>query len=499
VKNRSYIFLLSALGSLTLFAAEIVEESSSWPFSWSITDHSLVTSAKDPGDPTLPASNVLAHQTVLGAELGSFSTSLAFSNRFSQTGDPSQNKPILLDKKTLSGEWENWEIRLGDSHQEFGRGIALALFNNPVFGVDNTLEGGSLKYRDSVIEVSAFGGKVNALQAPVAINPVDTLMQAREVRLLGGALSGNLTGQTKITAHYHLTESQPDGKPINKKYKTVGMSFESRDLISGVETYLESNLMDWEASTSSKKPLTKKPRAYASFASMSYSDLAFKTKLEFKDYRNFFYDFQRPPTLEEEFVLATNNSDVTAGRLGVEERFGEERTTVLGASYLTGQDRELDAPIYHPLVFSKFKLGSGIDLELKGGYRWMPEKNNLVHASLKTKVKTQKGQYVELELRRQNLNQAITSPIPIREERNVARVTYTFSEKFNLGVGYEHMPTNIAELGNHFVNGSATYTTSWLTARAFMGQTSGGTQCSSGVCRQVPPYTGAYLETTLTF
>jgi hypothetical protein len=169
VKNRSYIFLLSALGSLTLFAAEIVEESSSWPFTWTITDHSLVTSAKDPGDPTLPASNVLAHQTVLGAELGSFSTSLAFSNRFSQTGDPSQNKPILLDKKTLSGEWENWEIRLGDSHQEFGRGIALALFNNPVFGVDNTLEGGSLKYRDSVIEVSAFGGKVNALQAPVAI------------------------------------------------------------------------------------------------------------------------------------------------------------------------------------------------------------------------------------------------------------------------------------------------------------------------------------------
>lgn len=488
-----------ALGSLTLRAEEIVEESSALPFSWTITDHALMTSAKDPGDPTLPVSNVLAHQTVLSGELGNFSASLAFSNRFSQSKDPLIDKSFLLDKKTLTGSWENFELRLGDSHQEFGRGIALALFNNPAFGVDNTLEGGSLKVRNSAIEVSAFGGRVNALQAPVAINPVDTLMEGREVRIAGGGITANLTKQTKLTTHYHLTENQPNEKPINKKYQTLGMSFESRDLIPGLETYLESNVMDWEASTSSKKPLQEKPRAYGSFASVSYSDLAFKTKLEFKDYRNFSYDFQRPPTLEEDFVLATNRSDVSAARLGLEGRFGDEKTTVLGTSYLSGQDRELKARIHHPLAYTKFKLGSGVELELKGGYRWMPEKNNLAHASLKTKVKTAKGQYAELELRKQNLNQAISSPIPIREERNVARLTYTFSERFNLGVGYEHMPTNLPELGNHFVNGSATYTTGMLTARGFVGQTSGGTQCSSGVCRQVPPYTGAYLETTLSF
>lgn len=499
MKTQSFFILLAALGSLNLNAAETIEETSSWPFSWSITDHALVTSAKDPGDPTLPVSNVLSHQTVFGGELGSFSANLSVSNRISQTSDPVLNKPLLLDKKTLMGSWENWEIQLGDSHQEFGRGIALALFNNPVFGVDNTLEGGALKFRNSSFELSGFGGRVNALRAPVAINPVDTLMEGREVRLLGGSVSGNLSDQTKLTAHYHLTENEPIGKPINKKYQTLGLAFDSRDLIPGVETYLESNVMDWEASTSPKKPTQKKPRAYASFASLSYSDLAFKSKLEFKDYRNFFYDFQRPPTLEEDFVLATNNSDVTAGKMGVEGRFGEERTTVLGTSYLTGVDRELDARIHHPLLYSKFKISSGIDMELKGGYRWSPEKNNLAHASLKTKVKTTKGQYIELELRRQNLNQAISSPIPIRTERNVAIATYTFSEKFNMGLGYEYMPTNPSELGNHFVNGSATYKTGLLTARGFVGQTSGGTQCSSGVCRQVPPYTGAYLETSLTF
>ena len=498
---KSYFLILLALVSVNSArgAEEIIEESSSWPFSWNISDHALVTSAKDPGDPTLPASNVLFHQSSLGIEFGNFSSKVAVSNRFSQTKDPLIDQPFLLDKKNLAGSWENLEFQLGDSHQEFGRGIGLALFSNPAFGVDNTLEGGAVKVRNSFGELSAFGGKVNALKAPVAINPVDTFMEAREVRLVGGAVSGNLARQTKLTAHYHQTENQPNGKPINKKYQTWGFIFESRDLLSGLEAYLETNIMDWEASTSSKKPLKAKPRGYGSYASLSYSDLAFKTKLEFKDYREFFYEFQRPPTLEEDFVLATNNSDVSAARLGLEGRLGEEGTTVLGTSYLHGQDRELKTPVHHPVAFSKFKIMSGVELELKGGYRWMPEKNNLAHASVKTKVKTAKGQYVELELRKQNLNQAITSPIPIREERNVARLTYTFSERFNLGVGYEHMPTNLPELGNHFMNGSATYSSGMLVARGFIGQTSGGTQCSSGVCRQVPPYTGAYLETTLSF
>lgn len=489
--------VLFALISFPLLSAEIQEGSLSLPFSWSISDRALMTSAQDPGDPELPAQNVLSHQATLGASYSVFSTQVAFTNRLSQDQDPLIDRPFILDKKSLVGEGENWELRLGDSYQEFGRGIALALFNNPAFGVDNTLEGASAKFRWESGEVLGFAGRVNALEAPVAINPLDSLTVGREVLLGGGAITGQW-GKTKVATHYHITTSQPEGQPINRKYQTLGLQIESRDLLPGVDAYAESNVMDWE-SARYKQELEAKPRAYASFASLSYSDLNLKTKLEVKDYREFFYDFQRPPTLEEDIVLATNNSDVSAVRLQAEGRLGANRQVSVGTSFLTGNDRELETSIYHPLVFSKLKLQKGWDLELRGGYRWMPEKNNLAHASLKTKIKTYKGQYLEVELRKQNLNQAISSPIPIREERNAALTTYTFSEKFNLGVGYEHMPTNLPELGNHFVNASATYQTGLMTARAFIGQTSGGTQCSSGVCRQVPPYTGAYLETSLAF
>jgi len=497
IKKPKPFFLLLALTSFPLVSAEIQEGSISLPFSWSVSDRALMTSAQDPGDPEAPAKNILSHQATLGASYSSWSTQVAFTNRLSQDQDPQIDRPFVLDKKSLVGEGENWEVRLGDSYQEFGRGIALALFNNPVFGVDNSLEGASAKIRWENGEVLGFGGRVNALEAPVAINPLDSLTVGRQVLIGGGALSA-LWGKSKISSHYHLTTSQPDGQPVNRKYQTLGLQIESRDLLPGVDAYFESNVMDWEAARY-KQELQAKPRAYASFASLSYSDINLKTKIEAKDYRDFFYDFQRPPTLEEDIVLATNNSDVSAVRVQTEGRLGEERQVSLGSSFLTGQDRELKTAIYHPLVFSKIKLQKGLDVELRGGYRWMPEKNDLAHASLKTKMKTYKGQYLELELRKQNLRQAISSPIPILEERNAALTTYTFSEKFNLGVGYEYMPTNLPELGNHFLNASATYQTGLLTARAFVGQTSGGTQCSSGVCRQVPPYTGAYLETSLSF
>ena len=481
------IILIAVAVSLSSFSAELSEEASPSSFFWSVSDHALVSSAKDPAEPETPAKNVFSHQTSVGVGYENISTEVLFTNRFSQTRDPLVDQPFLLDKKSLVGDFENWEFRIGDSHQELGRGIALALFNNPAFGVDNTLEGGSLKYRDDFVEVSAFGGRVNALQAPVAINPIDTLMSSREVKIAGGALSGHFGSQVKGTAHYHLTSSQPDGKAINRKYQTLGASLEARDVLSGVDAYWESNVMDWE-STNSSKPLQKKPRAYANFGSLSYSDSVFKSKLEFKDYRSFFYEFQGPPTLEEEIVLSTNNSDVTAARFLTEGRVGYEGQATLGSSFLYGQDRELKAKIYHPLAFSKWKVSSGVELEARGGYRWMPDKNNLVHGSLKSKFKTGRGEYFELEFRKQTLNQAITSPIPIHEERNAALGTYTFSGSFSLGLGYEYMPTNLPEQGNHFVNGTATYKTGVIAARGFVGQTSGGTQCSSGVCRQVPPF-----------
>jgi len=501
LRTKYKIAVLLAAGSFSLAFSNttptIEEESATSSFSWSFSDHNILTNSKDPGDPTLPATNTLAHQTTLGAGWGPLSTSVAFSTKLGLNGDPTLNRNFLLDKKTLSGEWENWEVKLGDSHQELGRGIALSLYSNPAFGIDNTLEGGAVKYRNNYFEVAAFGGRVNVLQAPVAINPVDTLMEGRQVILGGGSISGTITSDIRLTAHYHATQNQIVGKDTNKKYQTVGASLDIPNIISGLDAYVETNVMDWEA-LAYKKGFQAKPRGYASYASVSYSDLPFKTKIEVKDYRSFIYEFQRPPNLEESLVLATNNSDVTAGRLGVERQLGEGSAS-LGATYLMGEDREVGAKLYHPVIYSKIKLTDRWDVELKGGYRWMPLKNNLAHASIKTKIKTLKGQYVELELRKQNLNQAINSPLPIREERNAALTSYTFSERFSLGVGYEFMPTNLPELGNHFINGSATYTTGSLTARAFVGQTSGGTQCASGVCRQVPPYTGAYLETAVSF
>ena len=112
------------------------------------------------------------------------------------------------------------------------------------------------------------------------------------------------------------------------------------------------------------------------------------------------------------------------------------------------------------------------------------------------KTKTFKGQAAEFSFRKlyEHIN---LDSLPTVKDRNLFDVTYTFSEVFNVSVGYEYFPRASAASGNHFFNGGGSLRLGALTTRAFVGKTNGGTLCSGGVCRQIPPYTGAYLETNL--
>jgi len=89
--------------------------------------------------------------------------------------------------------------------------------------------------------------------------------------------------------------------------------------------------------------------------------------------------------------------------------------------------------------------------------------------------------------------------VPALKDRNLLDVSYIFSRHVTCSVGYEYIPTNAPSAGHHFFNGNVSYKKGPLTAKAFAGQTSGGTICSGGVCRQRPPYTGAFVETIYNF
>src|SRR5260221_591535 len=139
-KAWAYVaFLLLSLGFLTVraaFAASI--ETGAGDVRITATDHVIFSNSKDPSDTVAPTTNLFMNEALVRGEVGPYSLDIDFTNRFTTNGPQTVNKPFVLEKKTLAADWTDWQIKIGDSHHELGRGIALALYRDNVFGVDNT-------------------------------------------------------------------------------------------------------------------------------------------------------------------------------------------------------------------------------------------------------------------------------------------------------------------------------------------------------------------------
>lgn len=500
---RDKALLYALLVPFLLVAAEepistSVESVSPTRWSFRASDHFIFSNApENASDKSQPSTKTFMNELKLSGEYGSYNGYVKISNRYTPDGNRSKNAPVKLEKKLLAYEGETLNVKLGDSYQEMGKGIALSLYNDSAFGIDNTLEGAAVRADIAPVKFGTFAGRVNTLRSPVAINIEPDPLADKDVWLGGAEVAVNYTDSGRIGLHGLGTMNQNYGtKRIDKRQYTVGGFLSQEAVFGGPDLYLEGNYLNTEQIEPQRANL---PEGYGSYAALSYADLPWKFKLEGKDYRNFVYEWQRPPTLEEDVIRQNNFKDVTAVRAGVERKILENGSGVASFSYLAGQDREVNSVINHPVVGTKFPIEKAMDVELKTGYRWVANRNNLVHASAKTKIKTGKGEALELEYKKQFWTLDLDLSQVKTEERNLFGVGYIFSEKVSALLGYEYIPTNEIDAGKHFVNVGGTYREGWLSTRAFVGQTSGGTQCNGGVCRVVPPYTGAYLEGTVSF
>jgi hypothetical protein len=280
---------------------------------------------------------------------------------------------------------------------------------------------------------------------------------------------------------------------FDKVWNSAGLSYTQDQLFENVDWYAESNILI----THFRAPgqLTELPKGYGTFSALSWTPESWKVKLEAKDYRDYHFEFRRPPTLEDDVVVSDNTEDISGSRLEVEKKWANSNSSNK-ASYLLEYDRTQNRPIHHGIVGAKFSPNLW-ETEMKLGYRTMPERSVLYHGSAKGKMKTFKGQAIELNLRKQYETTKLDL-IPQVEDRNATDLTYTFSERWVASLGYEYMPSNDPETGQHFLNAAITYRATGFQGRVFLGKTSGGTLCSGGVCRKVPAFDGALLETSIT-
>jgi len=460
------------------------------------TDHLILSNAIKPSAPNSGKENLFMHENTLGAEIGVYGADIRFTNRLAQ--DEGDTDVFRLEKKTLTADWEDWELKLGDSHQEFGRGIALALYGDDVFGLNNTVEGLSLKFRPGQIEVVGFAGRINELKNPVAVNPIGSQVELdHELWLAGSSVVVRASDSIKVGAHYFIALNklnEPTVRRFDKIWNTLGLSYSHESVLEDVDIYLESNLLHRQLLRGEEYE-TQTP-GVGSYGSFVWSPTPWRVKLEFKDYRNYHFPFRRAPTLEEDIVETLNTEAVTAARFYAEHRNIESGVLVHG-SYLIGEDRELKSPLHHGVLGLNTPGPLKSKLEFKTGYRTLPDRNNMIHGSITMKASTFKNQSFDITYQKQ-YSKLTLNVIPTLEDRNKFNISYSFSSHFNLAFGYEYMPSNESDNQNFFNIGASV---KWgdLLAKAFVGETSGGTLCSGGVCRQVPPYSGAMIETVYSF
>lgn len=486
------LLLILTLAASHIHAATIQETISS--VSITATDHAVISGEQPDGDPTQPYSSYWMNEARIRAQLRQLSVSVQFANQLTADTTGNRYHPFVLEKSALRWESPLWEVVAGDNHQEFGKGIALALYADNTFGIDNTLQGLSVKYGSKDWSVSALGGKLHSLAAPVAINPEDNPLKDRDVYLAGGSFEGKLSSDMKAGGHYLLALNKPfTENGFDKQWQTVGATYSKNGLLDGWDVYAESNVLFSRSLGKSSESL---PNGYGSYASIVWAPLPWQFKLEGKDYREYRFDFRRPPTLEEDVVQTLNTQDVSASRLTTEHHFVLGQSMIRG-SFLYGYDRIKQSWIHHAVAGGKFPGPYHLKNEVNVGYRWLPGEAALTHAGIKTKIATFKSQSVELGFRKQ-VDRINLSFLPTTEDRNIFDATYNFSSAFSLSGGLELIPTNNAT-NQTFASVGAVAKLDAFVGKAFIGKTSGGTQCSGGVCRRVPPYSGAYVESTYTF
>ncbi len=443
---------------------------------FSTTDHIVFNSEK-----TENAS--LMHEMEINSFTSAFNFSVSFVNKLEKTN----SAPFFLEKKHASYENKSFRISLGDTHEELGRGIALSLFSNPVFGIDNTIEGFSFHYFGKKIKAKAFGGALNSLDYPVSIYSEENPLINRTVFLAAGEITHPIFENFRGGEHYFIAYENTSSE---KRYQTIGAFLSKEAVFDGVNGYIESNALFTQNLSNSS---INYPNGYGTYGSLNFLFDNLQLGLELKDYRSYGFDFRRPPTLEEDIVDSINTEDITAIRLSSLLNMNNE---IIKFSILSGLDRVKEAALYHIIGETKFDLLTPI--EIKAGYRWYPEKLTLYHGSIGSKIKTFKAQSIEIKLSKQ-VETTNLDFVPIREDRNKLDLGYNFSHRFSITSGLEYIPTAPSETSNIFLNLGVSAKISSLTAKAFIGKTSGGTVCSGGVCRVVPPYSGGMIETIYQF
>jgi hypothetical protein len=473
--------------------------------------------------------------------------------------DPALEQTVRLARYYLQTEFLGATLRGGDCFVDIGRGLAANIAPQPYRSEENVLKGASVTYLGDLLTVKAFGGWLSyydRIRSPVLNARGKNLMS--DGYLGGGEISLRFFdflewGVLAVSGRYDQAET--DAKEMMAHL--VGTRLEVPSLWDGrlsIASEFDYALSPYFAEL--EQDLAPADyQSYASYGTASFLQGNWTALLEWKDYHNFGYLWNNPPSLELDGILF-KKMNVQGVRARVDYHI-EATASNLFANLGFFDDADFGALYkiqYEGGTFAAVKslhLYGGLEQDVNershftalAGYRALfgreadqvkqeddevtvkiPGDGRMLHAQLSYKtsvhgnlgfeflIKTMDFRFVADNL--EKLQAQVASPDELEEllaegadktvtefiedEANISAIIY---QKINLtlifdystfGVSSDEKTAHPALLAKYKISDSAHFS-------LFYGSRKKGFQCSGGECREYPAFEGFKGELSMQF
>lgn len=417
-----------------------------------------------------------------------------------------------VEKISLSYLGRDVEATLGDFYANFGRGLVLSVRKLDELGVDTTLLGGKVAWRNKYASATALAGLANVQNLDEASA---TAIEDPDDVIGGARIEGRLFDKVLVGVHgaggFPLRERhQLAGVPTDR-FLRYGVSVDAPKATKNLSLYAEGALR-------SDRVIGADTEGSALYAALTAYTGMVTWLLEAKDYRAWepwhatidpfsTLVFQQAPTLERVQTQLSTNSDITATRLRSDVRFGPRLTAFAAAEY------------------GRLSPAHGIEYDLYDAYlgtqlRWQNGKSHAFPlVGYRQEVDRADGHVAErLVALEWDLAQALPRDFSVETAGMVwirqkglevvpgsgdnawnegnAYLAGKWGSKVVVAGGYEFTSLARESLNRHnFFNASAQWNVDSQTSlRFFAGGQRPGLRCISGLCRVFPAFSGVKLE-----
>ncbi len=441
------------------------------------------------------------------------STPFVLRSRFCQ-------KPFWGEKVALEYTGRNLEATLGDFYASFGRGIVLSIRKLDELGIDTTLRGGKLVYRNGEFGMILVAGATNIQNVDQATgrsvdDPNDFVA--------GGRVEYRIAD--KVNLGLHVTGGMParSEAPVEPRrrdsYLMYGGTIDAPKLTRWLALYLEG-----AGQLTSKSD--QRSSGVALYGTLTGYFGAATVLLEAKYYKDYQPWHSSVPTSYVEFAPISYIQPPTAERIVTELvapifSVGGARARVdwrvsprlqLFASTAYFEDDSLATQVFRfhdPYGGAELRWQNGSSHFFpSGGFRYEQDHatgamhQEIGHVEWDFTQHLPRGLSIESQgfvlIRREDLVTAQTSDGATYHPRwteGTAYLALKWTPHLVAAAGYEWTTRPSPDRTHHYFNGSLQWNiTTASSLRVFVGGNRGGLRCISGICRDFPAFSGARLE-----